>query len=171
MGESSNPRMTEALASAVTRLGHLRQEIKNLETEEQVLREQILEATDGWPRDAFPVRVGAFELRIGERRGRIDGETALAVLEGERLTQALPHLPVIRDAHEVEALRRALARLAMPSDTRSELLRLMKAAIEWQPTLSYEALTALREDGRLDDRHYRLCFKDEKPVIRLVTVR
>ncbi|MCY0878314.1 MAG: hypothetical protein OWU84_05185 [Firmicutes bacterium] len=171
MGDVSYPRMTAALASAITRLGHLRQEMKTLETEEQVLREQILEATAGWPPEAFPLRVGAFELRIGERKGRVDAEAALGILTAERLTPELPQVPVIRDAHQFEAFRRALGRLNMPSETRSELVRMMKAAIEWQPLLTYEALTTLREDGRLADDDYRLCFKDQKPVVRVITVR
>lgn len=165
------PKVTLALAEAVTRLGHLRRQLKDLETEEGMLRDQILAAVESWPREAFPLRVGAFEVRLGERKGRIDDDATWAMLESERLRSDVPEIPKVKDPERVEDLRRSLVRLDMPSETREVLVTQYKAAIVWDPTLSFELLTRFRDEARLTPDQYARCFKDGKPTVTTLTVR
>lgn len=163
--------VTPELAQAVTRLGHLRRQLKELETEEALLREQILSVIEPWPREAFPLRVGAFEVRLGERKGRIDATRCYQILQEEHLIGEIPMEPVIVEAGLVDQLRRALVRSDMPEATREALIQTYQAAIEWKPLLSYDVVTKLHDEARLSPREYRQCFKEGKPMVTTLTVR
>lgn len=165
------PTVTPELAQAVTRLGHLRRQIRDLETEENLLREEILAVVERWPREAFPLRVGAFEVRLGERKGRIDAEASRQVLETEHLLAEIPRHPVIVDDEAVEGFGRALIRLDMPENTRQALVQAYQAAIQWPPNISHEALARFAEHARLTPDEYRACFKEGKPTVTTLTVR
>ncbi len=172
MGEGfRTPAISPELAQAVTQLGHVRRQLKDLETEEALLREQILAVVEHWPKEAFPLRVGAFEVRLGERKGRIDVAACYQVLEEERLLAEMPVEPVILDVSQVDQLRRALVRLDMPDATREQLIRSYKAAVDWQPILSHEVLAKLHQEAQLSPEEYRACFKDGKPTVTMLTVR
>ncbi len=165
------PQVTPELAQAVTQLGHLRRQIRDLETEENLLREQILGVVERWPREAFPLRVGAFEVRLGERKGRIDQVASLTILERERLLSEIPLEPVIISEDGVDHLRRALVKLDMPPETREALVQAYKAAIEWKPEISHEVLGRLSDEARLTPDEYRACFKEGRPTVTTLTVR
>lgn len=169
--KSGMPAVTPELAQAVTRLGHLRRQLKDLETEENLLREQILAVVETWPRDAFPLRVGAFEVRLGERKGRIDTAACYHILEAGRLLAEIPMAPVIREGAMLDQWRRALMRLDMPEATREALVQAYKAAIDWQPAISHELLAQWMQEARLSPEEYRACFKEGKPTVTMLTVR
>ena len=172
MAEGARPgRISGELAQAVTRLGFLRRQIKELETEESLLRDRILAEISEWPRSSFPMAVGNFEVRLGDRKGRINPVAAYEVLSHERLLAELPSEPGIQNAGEVDSLGRGLAGLPMPEDTRSQLIARYKGAIEWHPLISPEALAAWHQQARLTPEQYRACFKDGKPTQVILTVR
>lgn len=172
MGEMSrNLQVTPELAQAVTRLGHLRRQLKELETEETLLREEILSQVGDWPKEAFPLRVGAFEVRLAERKGRIDAALSYQLLADEHLLAEVPFEPAITDPAQVDRLRRLLVRLSMPEDTRDQLVQIYKAAIDWHPAISHDVLAKLYDEAQLTMDQYRQCFKDGKPIVTALTVR
>jgi len=171
MGDEVTPVITPELAEAVTRLGHLRRQLKDLETEETLLREQILAVLDHWPKSTFPLRVGAFEVRLGERKGRIDTSSCLNLLETQHLLPEIPVEPVIVNPHDVDQLGRSLVRLAMPDQTREQLVQTYKAAIDFKPVISHDVLEDLYDRARLSPEEYRSCFKDGKVSVVTLTVR
>ncbi|NMP21331.1 hypothetical protein [Sulfobacillus harzensis] len=165
------PAITPELAQAVTRLGHIRRQMRDLETEEALLREEILSVVEYWPRDVFPLRVGAFEVRVGERKGRIDLTQCLSIMEREHLLAEVPREPVIVSHDGADELRRALTRLDMPESTREALVQAYKAAIDWKPDVSFDVLTRLADEARLSPEEYKSCFKEGKPTVTVLTVR
>ena len=172
MGEEAHlPHISAELAQAVTRLGYLRRQLKELETEESLLRDRILSEISSWPRTSFPMKVGNFEVRLGERKGRVDPQGAYQVLLTQRLLSEVPMEPGIEDVAQVEALGHGLARLTMPEVTRSQLVQLYQGAIKWHPQVSQEILAAFQDQARLTVEQYRACFKDSKPVVVTLTVR
>ncbi len=169
--ERPEPRVTAELAQAVTRLGYLRRQLKELETEESLLRDRILSEISLWPHRSFPMKVGTFEVRLGERKGRVDAQAAYQVLSGQRLLAEVPTQPDIEDVAQLDALGHGLARLTMPEVTRSQLVQLYQGAIKWQPQISQEMLATFQDQARLTLDQYRACFKDGKPIIVTLTVR
>ena len=168
---SAHPTITPELAQAVTRLGHLRRQLKDLETEESLLRDEILGIVQDWSRNAFPLRIGTFEVRLGERRGRIDRDMAKKILEEAHVLLEVPFEPVILSSNKADELRRALVRMTMPENTRQSLVNTYQSAIDWQPALSHEALLDLYHRARLQPQDYCACFKEGKPTVITLTVR
>lgn len=166
-----SPQITPELAQAVTRLGHLRRQLKDLETEESLLRERIIAEISTWPRGEFPLKMGQFEVRLAERKGRIEPVTALSVLQNERLMHQVPLKPSIKDADQIDSLGRDLTQLMMPDETRGRLIESYKASIDWQPLISPEVVTSLYNQARLTPNQYKACFKEQKPVVLVLTVR
>lgn len=167
----SDAHITPELAQAVTQLGHIRRQLKQLEMEETLLREEILGTIGDWPRTVFPLRVGSFEVRLGERKGRLDAEKAYQILSERHLLHDVPHAPRLKDGEALQALGRSLTGLSMPESTRKELVGLYQEAIDYQPQISLDVLTSLRSDARLTPEQYGACFKDGRPVIQTLLVR
>ncbi len=171
MGGHAGPRVTAELAQAVNRLGYLRRQLKELETEESLLRDSILSEIQDWPRDSFPVKVGSFEVRLGQRQGRLKTAVAMSLLADDHLLAELPLEPAIRDAAHIDKLGQALSRLAMPDATRSLLVDHYKASVEWRPVITQETLKELADRARITPEQYRSCFKDGQPVALTLVVR
>lgn len=172
MAEGQNlPHITAELAQAVTRLGYLRRQLKELETEEALLRDRILSEVEDWPREVFPVKVGSFDVRLAERKGRIDAAAAYQLLSQERLLAEMPSEPSITDAGELEALGRGIAGCPMPAATRSQLIGQYKKAVDWAPSISHDSLLNLYQKARLAPEQYRRCFKEGKSSVVSLTVR
>jgi truncated hemoglobin YjbI len=163
--------ITPELADAVIQLGLLRRQMKELESQDLKLRECVLSQIVQWPRAVFPVKVGQFEVRLSDRRGRIDVDHAIDILTQARLMPEVPRVLCLRAADELEALGRALVSLAMPEETRSFLMRHFQAATDSCPDLSVELLSAFYERARLTKDQYRACFKDGQSVVPVLTVR
>lgn len=164
-------RISPELAQAVTRLGHLRRQLKELETEETLLRDEIVSVIGDWPKERFPIRVGSFEVRLAERRGRLDVSACRAILDQEGLTASLPTEPVVQDLEALRRLGRSMTSLPMPDTSRVELVQGYQRAIGWQPVIAVESVTTLFEEARLARDKYLACFKDGKPVVPTLTVR
>lgn len=164
-------RVSPELARAVTRLGHLRRQLKELETEETLLRDEIISIIGDWPKEKFPLRVGAFEVRLAERRGRLDVNACRTILDQEGLTASLPTEPLVQDVEAVRRLGRSLTSLPMPDASRAELVQGYRRAIGWQPVIAVESVATLFEEARLSRDQYLACFKDMKPVVPTLTVR
>lgn len=169
--ESQGPTITPELAQAVTRLGHLRRQLKQLETEEVLLRDRIVAEIGDWPKRLFPIKIGAFEVRLAERHGRMDLAETIKVLQAQHLLPQVPRLPQVRDAEAVERLGRELARLAMPEESRQQIISTYQAAIDFVPDVTPEWLVEQARSSRLTPEQYRACFKDQKPVVPMLTVR
>lgn len=165
------PSISPELARAVSRLGSIRRQIKELEAEETLVREEVLSQISDWPRETFPVRIGAHEVRVSDRRGRVDVAKARVVLEEHELMRHLPYDPVVADAESVVALRRLMAHQAMPEETRALLLESYRKAIQDVPEINAEVLGRLTDEALLDEADYRLCFKDKKPSVMVVVIR
>ncbi len=164
-------RVSPELAQAVTRLGHLRRQLKELETEETLLRDEIVSIIGDWPKERFPLRVGSFEVRLAERRGRLDVSASRTILDEQGLMASLPTEPVVQDVEALRHLGRSMTSLAMPDASRAELVQRYQRAIGWQPVLAVESISTLYEEARLSRDLYLACFKDGKPVVPTLTVR
>lgn len=171
MADHGVPRITPELAQAVNRLGYLRRQLKDLETEETLLRERILSEVASWPPEWLPAKVGSFEVRLGQRKGRIDAKAALELLTTAKLLSEVPSEPAIRSTESVQALGHGLARLAMPEETRNQLVDGYRTAIEWHPVITQDILSSLLDRSRISAPQYRACFKDGQPIIPMLTVR
>jgi len=165
------PPVTPALAQAVTRLGYLRRQLRELEAEEMILREEILNAFADWPKEAFPLRIGPFEVRIQERVGRIDRERALHVLRERNLGDEIPFQPVVQEVEGVVDLVEAIDHEPMPEMSRVRLQRAYQKAIGWEPAITAEWVTELWQSAKCDVDTYRACFKDGRPVTSILQVR
>ena len=166
-----DPPVSAELAQAVTRLGYLRQQLKELETEEALLRQRIIDEVGHWPSDAFPVKVGRFEVRLSYRKGRVDAAAAEAVLKAQRLMSEIPLTAHIADIPAMDELGRGLASLPMPDDTRSALIVRYQTAVDWIPDMSADTIGALYERARLTPEQYQRCFKDGKATTLSLAVR
>lgn len=167
----AKPKVTLELIQLVNRMGHIRREMKELETEESVLRDQILAVLSTWPRDIFPIRMGHFEVRLGERRGRVDVIEAAEVLRQHHLEENLPQEATVRSERTITFLSCQIRELPMPEETRTKLGEAYEAAIDWHPLISNDILMAFHENLQLSDDEYKSCFKDGKPITWTLAVR
>ncbi|SMC04427.1 hypothetical protein SAMN00768000_1649 [Sulfobacillus thermosulfidooxidans DSM 9293] len=159
------------MAQVIVRLATIRREIRQLETEEHVIRQELLKTLQDWPPNAFPIRVGEVELRLQQRNGRIDYEEALQVLDDHGLLDQAASEAVVSDQEALVALRIAISELSMPQDTQQQLSSVFQKAVQFRPALSAEWLERLFKSQALDEASYARCFKDQKPVVPVLVVR
>ncbi len=165
------PVIERDLAETINRLGSIRRQLKDLETEEALLRNQVVAALAGWPAKWFPIRVGGYEIRRQQRAGKLDVDQAVKILLDKGLLALLESTPVIIGTQEVYALRVDLASQMMPPETRSVLLQDYEAAIGERPVIAVGDIEALHQQGKLTEDEWKGCFKDAKPFIEMLTVR
>ncbi len=163
--------LTPQMAQAIIRLATVRAQMRQLESEEQTLRQSVLEALASWPDSAYPIRVGHYEVRLTRRAGRVDYEAAAGVLDGKNLLESAPVEPIIKDPQACVALRRAVTELAMPKASRKVLSEQYFEALAFRPVIHGDWLKALCENEALDLLSYAECFKDGKPVLPVLVVR
>ncbi|WP_053960163.1 hypothetical protein [Sulfobacillus thermosulfidooxidans] len=168
---SSDYAVSANMAQVIVRLATIRREIRQLETEEHVIRQELLKTVQDWPPHAFPIRVGEVELRLQQRSGRIDYEEALHILDSQGLLNQAPAEGIVSDQDALIALRVAISELSMPQDTQQQLSSFFQQAIQFRPTLSTEWLAHLFQSQALDEASYARCFKDQKPVVPVLVVR
>ncbi|PSR23012.1 MAG: hypothetical protein C7B45_04330 [Sulfobacillus acidophilus] len=168
---SKAPPIGPDLTEAVTQLGLLRRQMKELESQELTLRARVLAQITHWPRHAFPVKVGQFEVRLSYRKGRVDSNQAADILTQARLMPEVPRVACVRADAEIEALGRAIASLAMPEKTRHLLTQHFQEAIDFCPDISFELLSGFHERARLTTDQYQACFRDGQSVLPVLTVR
>jgi hypothetical protein len=163
--------LTPYLAETVNRLGQIREQLKALTTEESALRDAILAVVETWPAEWFPVRVGAHQLKLSHRPGKLDREGAETTLARLRLSARVPR--EARVAHPERAREfPSLARgMNLPPDTTEALLAAYEEIIEWTPVISVELLEGWHDGGVLEDADYAACFRDGRPEILVLTVR
>lgn len=165
------PSIGRDLAEAIGRLGGLRRQMKALETEESVLRQQVMNAIRDWPQEWFPVRVSGYELKRQQRVGKVDGEEAARILSDKGLLAQVKTQPALFNIDSLMELRVDLASKPMPSTTRQDLTDKFEAAIAWQPIITPQDLEEFRAHGHLADAEWLQCFRDLKPVIEVLLVR
>lgn len=165
------PTVTLDLQETVNRIGHLRRQLKVLESEEALLRDQILIRLKDWPEEIFPLRIGEFEVRLGERKARLDPALAETILRQASLLEELPKDPQVQNAEAYTRFVEALSSLDMPTVTRRQLTSALGQAITVRAHVSQGAIDDLRHSGRLSEEEYRACFKDGRPTITTLTVR
>ncbi len=159
------------MAQIILHLKTIRREIRDLETEEQVIRQELLHDLEDWPPESFPVRVGAVELRVQHRQGRLDYEQALQVLGNQGLLGEANAEGTVRNQEALAALRIAISQLSMPKATRQQLTGHFEQAVQFRPAVGTEWLQMLYKNHVLDDEMYGRCFKDQKPVVPVLVVR
>ncbi len=165
------PTIGRDLAETVGRLGGVRRQIKSLETEESVLRQQVMNAIADWPQEWFPIRVAGYELKRQQRTGKIDVEEATKILSDKGLLDQVETEPLLLDSDALINLRVDLARQPMPTETRQQLTGEFERAIGWQPVITAEEIQQFYIHHRLEEAEWRLCFRDLKPVTLIISVR
>lgn len=166
-----SPSLSPETARAIMRLAALRREIRQLETEEQRLRQEVTVQLMPWPGSAFPLSVGTCEVRLTRRKGRVDYEAAVGVLNARNLLQGAPEEAAVSDQQACRALRQGIAELPMPPLTQIVLEGHCRQAIAWRPVIAAEWLESLCGNQALDNEAYARCFKDQKPVVPVLVVR
>ncbi|PSR33743.1 MAG: hypothetical protein C7B46_09080 [Sulfobacillus benefaciens] len=159
------------LATAINRLGGIRRQLKELETEESVLRNQIMAALAEWPSKWFPIRVGGYEVRRQIRGGKVDPEQAAKILLDKGLLSQVASVPVIQDNDSIYLLRADLSRVEMPRQSRSALIADYDAAVGERPMIKGDDIQSFYQAGQLTVDEWRECFKDGKPLIEVLMVR
>ena len=159
------------LATAINRLGSIRRQLKELETEESVLRNEIMTALVEWPLKWFPVRVGAYEVRKQIRSGKVDQEQAAKILLDKGLLAQVASVPVIQDNDRIYLLRADLSSVEMPRQSRGTLIADYDAAVGERPVIGGEDIQSFYQAGQLTTEEWRECFKDGKPLIEVLMVR
>lgn len=170
-GRAERPRVTPELASAVSRLAQVREQLKVLETEETILRDSVVRAVADWSPEWFPLRIAGHELRRQERAGRLDLNGARAVLDRLGLVDRLPQEPRLKDVQEASRFKERVSQLGLSPGITAVILEAYDQVIEWVPEINLEEMRMLRESGQLADSDYRAMFKDQKPSVMVLVVR
>lgn len=165
------PSIGRDLAEAIGRLGGLRRQMKALETEESVLRQQVMNAIRDWPQEWFPVRVSGYEIKRQQRTGKVDGEEATRILSDKGLLDQVKTRPEFFNIDTLIELRVDLAQKPMPSATRQDLTDKFEQAIGWQPVITAQDLEEFHAHGQLEEAEWTQCFRDLKPIIEVLLVR
>ena len=158
------------LAAAVHRLAAVRAERRALETEEALLRDLVWRHVEHWPPDAFPWRAGAVELRRQVRGGRVEDETALAILDEAGLLAAAPRRFVVNDA-EAARFGERLDALRLGAGKRRAVADAFDRAVTAVPQPDADWLAEQARAGRLTPEQYRACFAQRRPQVVVLTVR
>ena len=161
----NRPAASEELRRCIVRLAAVRQEIRSLETEEQLLREALDRAMSDWPAEWFPIQVETHQLRRRARAGSLDLEAARAVLaEAGRLDEAPTALQVVdeRAARQFPARVRALG-----LSKKSERLvgQFFDEGVAPVPELTAAWIDGQHAVGHLDDAAWRRCFRRDQPRV------
>ena len=159
------------IVQAVERIHHIRSEIHQLQLEEAVLRDAVLTALEGIEESEFPLRLGTHDVRVQYRVGRIDESAALTRLSSLGLDHELSRAPEIVSAPALKDLEDAIYRVAMSSKSRQRLVASYHAAIDYRPKVDLVQLKAWKREKRLSDTDFCQCFRDQKAVIRLLSIR
>lgn len=168
---TSVPEISENLRQAIVRLGNIRCQLKDLETEEALIRDQILNHIQEWPQSWFPLRVTPFELNRQRRPGRVESEQARNILRNEGVLDRVPMERVIRDQAALADFDRKLSCLKMPSATRAQLAAQLSLSIGEVPQITPKILGELYDVKLLDGEAYFGCFRDGKPFTTVLVVR
>lgn len=165
------PSVSPELAAIISRLGQIRRQVKDLETEDSALRDAVLKAIVAWPQEWFPMRVAGYTLSRQERSGRLDPDAAWDCLQNLGLGTLVPQGPAL--ANEDAALRfpDRLAGLGLSPGQVAMVLEAYGAVIQMVPQPSPELIRRWLDEGRLTEHDYRQCFKDGRPTITVLTVR
>lgn len=165
------PPLTPEIAQDILRLATVRRTIKQLELEEQQLRQTLTSQLASWPPEAFPLKVGVHAVRVSHRKGRVDYDAAMEILRAAGLLDEAPREPYILDEATCSALGQAIVDLPMPPLTQVALEKYYHGALGQRPVITPEWLETLGAQQKLSPEDYVQCFKDEKPVVPVLMVR
>lgn len=168
---SARPRVTPELASTVSRLAQVREQIKVLETEETVLRDSVVRAVAEWSAEWFPLRIAGHEVRRQERPGRLDTSAARLLLNRLGLADQVSQEPHIADAEEARRFKDRIAQLGLSPGITAVILEAYGQVVEWVPAVTLEEIRRLLAEGRLNREDYRAMFKDQKSSVTVLVVR
>lgn len=159
------------LIAVVERLLHLRQQIKELQTEEGALREEVITALAHVAPDDFPVLVGTHRIRISRRPGRLDEERAWRQASALGLADEVEREVTVKDAAAIRTFPNTLAAWRMPQTTRRHLTAWYHAAWEERPRVCTDQWDAWHEANRLDEATYLEGYKDRRPQLFVLQIR
>ena len=159
------------IVQAVDRIYRIRNEIRQLEMEETVLRDAVLSALEEVDESAFPLRLGNHDVRVQFRSGRIDEDSAVSVLTAAGLESELVKTGEIVGTEQLLQLEESLRTATMPAKSRDALQSAYRSAIRYRMRVDLDRLKALRTGGMIDEESYQGCFRDRKSVVRALSIR
>ncbi len=168
---SRRPAASEELRRCIVRLAAVRQQIRALETEEQLLRETLDRALSDWPDEWFPIQVESHVLRRHARAGLLDLEAARAVLaEAGRLDEAPATLQVVDEGAARQFGARVDA-LGLSKKAARLVRQFFDEGVGPVPELTAAWVNSQHAAGHLDDGAWRRCFRRGQPTIWVWAVR
>lgn len=149
----------------------MRQEIRALETEEQLLRETLERTLSDWPAEWFPIQVESHALRRHARAGSLDLEAARAALtEAGRLDEAPTTLQVVDEGAARQFPARVEA-LGLSKKAGRLVRQFFDEGVAPVPELTTAWVESQHAAGHLDDAAWRRCFRGSQPIIWVWAVR
>ncbi|MDA8199103.1 MAG: hypothetical protein M0Z54_06695 [Thermaerobacter sp.] len=168
---ASRPAASEELCRCIIRLAAVRQEMRVLETEEQLLRETLDRTLFGWPAEWFPIQVESLVLRRHARVGSLDWEAARTVLsEAGRLEEAPTTLQVV-DERAARQFPARVATLGLPKKAVRLVCQFFDEGVAPVPELTTAWVDGQHAAGHLDEEAWHRCFRRGQPIIWVWAVR
>jgi hypothetical protein len=168
---ANRPAASEELCRCIIRLAAVRQEMRALETEEQLLRDTLDRTLSGWPAEWFPIQVESLALRRHARAGSLDWEAARVVLsEAGRLDEAPTTLQVV-DQGAARQFPARVATLGLSKPAVRQVRQFFAEGVGPVPELTTAWVDGQHAAGNLDDEAWRRCFRRGQPIIWVWAVR